>query len=350
MLAGVGRGAIESREDFLAVNVLDLVGIALGQIVPITFAVSFGPSLAIVIPAAFLARSVSVGLTLAFVARLESVSTLRVFDRARLRELMGFGAWVSVTNIIGPLLTSIDQLLIGATLGAASVAHYAVPMSLAMRSQIIAGALARTLFPRLSRLEPKEAKEFAVRSAVSLGYGLGAICGPAIILGCPFMTLWMGVDFASRSAPVMELLMVGAWVNGIAFIPFSLLQGQGRPDLVAKLHALEVVPFILILWILLHQFGLMGGARAWTLRVVVDASLMFHAAGIRMHELLRMLPAMILVASAYAIARTFDIAPLWSLLVAAWVFVGVAACAVMLDVTARQTLLALHGRLIAAGM
>jgi O-antigen/teichoic acid export membrane protein len=350
MLAGVGQGAIESREDFLAVNVLDLVGMVLGQILPITFAVVVGPSLAIVIPAAFLARAVSVGLTVAFVARSEGVSTLRVFDRARLRELMGFGAWVSVTNIVGPLLTSIDQLLIGSTLGAAAVAHYAVPMSLATRSQVIAGALSRTLFPRFSRLEPKEAKELAVRSVVSLGYSFGAICGPAIILGGPFLTLWMGVDFASRSAPVMELLMIGAWVNGIAFIPFSFLQGQGRPDLAAKLHALEFMPFILILWVLLHRYGLMGGAMAWTARVVTDAALMFNAARIQMVQMLRLLPAIVLVTGAYTITQPFDIAPPWSLLIAACVFVGVAVCAAVFDVTSRQMLFALRGRLIAAVM
>lgn len=350
MLAGVGQGAIESREDFLAVNVLDLVGMVLGQILPITFAIIVGPSLAIVIPAAFLARALSVGLTVAFVARSESVSTLRVFDRARLRELMGFGAWVSVTNIIGPLLTSIDQLLIGSTLGAAAVAHYAVPMSLATRSQVVAGALSRTLFPRFSRLEHKEAKELAVRSVVSLGYIFGAICGPAIILAGPFLTLWMGVDFASRSAAVMELLMIGAWVNGIAFIPFSFLQGRGRPDLAAKLHALEFVPFILILWVLLHQYGLVGGAMAWTARVMTDAALMFKAARIRMHQMLALFPAVILVTGAYTLTQPFEIALSWSLVVATCVFIGVAVCAAVFDVTSRQMLFALRGRLTATVM
>jgi O-antigen/teichoic acid export membrane protein len=350
MLTGVGRGAIESRENFLAVNVLDLAGMALGQTLPIIFAVVVGPSLAIVIPAAFLARAASTGMTLVFVARVENISTLRVLDRARMRELMGFGAWVSVTNVVGPLLTSIDQLLIGSTLGAAAVAHYAVPMSLATRSLIIAGALSRTLFPRFSRLEPKDAKELAVRSVVSLGYCLGAICGPAIILCGSFMTLWMGVDFATWSAPVMELLMVGAWVNGLAFIPFSLLQGQGRPDVAAKLHVLEFIPFIVVLWVLLHQYGLMGAALAWTARVATDAALMLHAARIRMRELLRLSPVMVLVAGAYTIAQPYDVAPLWSLLAAVCVLVGVAVCAAVFDVTSRQMLLALRGRLIAAAM
>ena len=93
------------------------------------------------------------------------------------------------------------------------------------------------------------------------------------------MSLWMGADFASHATPVIELLLVGAWVNGIAFIPYSFLEGQGRPDLVAKLHALEFLPFIVTLWFLLHRFGLPGAALAWSGRVAVDALLLFECPG-----------------------------------------------------------------------
>ena len=76
--------------------------------------------------------------------------------------------------------------------------------------------------------------QLAERTAISLAYTLASICGPAIIVGDSFMTLWMGATFASHAGPVVEILMIGAWINGVAFIPFSLLQAQGRPDVVAK--------------------------------------------------------------------------------------------------------------------
>ena len=113
LLAGVTRGAIQSRERFFDLNVLDLTGFILGQVLPILCVISIGPSLAVVIPAAFLARALSVGLSLGWVVRIERLGTFRIFDRSRVKPLLGFGAWVTITNVISPLLTSIDQLLVG---------------------------------------------------------------------------------------------------------------------------------------------------------------------------------------------------------------------------------------------
>ena len=141
LIAGVNIGALELREEFLIINAFELIGGLLVQILPIACAAVFGPSLTVVIPAAFVARAVSVGLALAYVFRTEKPN-LRTFDRTRFKELFGFGAWISVTNVIGPLLMSIDRWLIASMLGAASVAYYSVPMNLAIRSQMVATALA----------------------------------------------------------------------------------------------------------------------------------------------------------------------------------------------------------------
>ena len=342
LLTGVARGAIEARERFFVVNILDLIGYALGQLLPIFCAIIIGPSLLVVIPAAFLARALSVALNLGWVAHSESLNTLRAFDRSIVKDLFGFGVWVSVTSVISPLLASIDQLLIGSTLGVSEVAHYAVPMNLATRSQLIATALARTLFPRFSRLEHNEAIGLAERAILPLGYSFGAICGPAILLAGPFMSLWIGADFSAHATPVLELLLIGAWVNGIAFIPHSFLQGQGRPDAVAKLHALELLPFIGILWFLLHRFGLPGAALAWSGRVAVDTALLLGLAQFQVRILLRLIPALVLILLCYLVTKITGIPVLAYCCLAALTFFAFAACAVIFDKTIRQFIITLR--------
>jgi O-antigen/teichoic acid export membrane protein len=348
LLAGVARGAIQARERFLDLNVLDLIGFTFTQLFPILCVIYFGPSLAVVIPAAFLARALSVGLSLGWVAKIERVSAFRVFDRSRLKGMLGFGAWVTVTNVISPLLMSIDQLLVGSVLGAVAVAHYAVPMNLVTRFQVFALALATTLFPRFSRAGPEEAMLLSEKAVVSLGYGFGAVCGPAIIIGGPFLSLWLGADFASSATPVFELLLIGTWINGIAIIPYSFLQGQGRPDLVAKLHALEVLPFIAMLWILLHQFGLPGAAVAWMVRVAIDAALLLWVSRFPPAQLLRLVPALVLLLASYAVIQITDVSTFWSVLLAGSFFLAFVGCAIAFDATSRQIFQALRARLLGA--
>ena len=156
LLSGVGIGALELRERFLLANVPQVSGMSFGQIVPVILAVVVSPSLAVVVPAAVIARALSVAAILIAVYRAEGPLPLVAFDRNQVRKLLTYGGWISVSGIVIPILSSLDQFVIGSMLNVAAVAHYAVPMSLATRSQVVAGALTRTLFPRMSSVGPDE--------------------------------------------------------------------------------------------------------------------------------------------------------------------------------------------------
>jgi len=278
LVTGVGIGALESRERFLLANMLQMAGTSGGQIVPVILAVTVSPSLAVVIPAAATVRALTVIAILIAVYRAEGPLSLAAFDRHQANRLLSYGGWVTVSSVIGPLLTSLDQFLIASLAGVSALAHYAVPMNLVMRSQLFTSALTRTLFPRMSRSSPADAQRLAYRSLTALAYGYGAICAPAIILAPLFFRLWIGDDFAAFAAPVAEILFLGAWINALASVPFALLQSQGRPDVTGRFHAAELVPFIGILWGLTSVFGITGAASAWGLRCAADALLLFWGA------------------------------------------------------------------------
>jgi O-antigen/teichoic acid export membrane protein len=279
MVSGAAMGALESRERFLTANLFQMFSMILSQVAPVIMAVFVGPSLEIVIPTVAIVQIISIVVQLTFIYRLEGPISLKAFDRAEARKLLGYGGWVTVSSVVSPFLVSADQFLIGSLIGVAGVAHYAVPMNLVVRTQIVPAALARTFFPRMSILSRDAAHELAARALQSLGYGYAAICAPAIIISPVFFRYWIGVDFAQIAAPVAQILFIGAWINGLAFVSFTLIQGQGRPDLTGKLHFIEILPFLGILWLLTSTFGITGAATAWSLRSAVDAFAMFWAAG-----------------------------------------------------------------------
>jgi O-antigen/teichoic acid export membrane protein len=335
LVSGIGAGALESRERFLASNMFQTVGGVLGQVVPVLCALFISPSLTVVIPAALLTRlACTVGIWV-FVVRMEAPVNFACFDRARVRALIGYGAWVSVSSLLSPLLETFDQILIGALLGPAAIAHYAVPMSLSLRTQVMALALAKTLFPRLSRLNPAEAKILARRAIVTLSFAFGAVCGSAILLVDPFLKLWVGADFATQAAPVAQILMVGAFFNGIAFLPFSLLQGQGRPDLAAKIHAAEVVPFLGAVYLLTTQLGLAGAALAWTLRTTIDCVAMLRVSRCLTVDLWHAFPAFMLVGVSWLVASNWPATGGIALAEAVVVGLAFATSALLFDQTSR---------------
>jgi O-antigen/teichoic acid export membrane protein len=300
LLFGVAEGALESRERFFLVNATQIAGAVLAQTLPLLCALLISPSVAVLAAASFAARGLTTAAMIGLALRGERLSMERSLFKARVRQLLGYGSWITLTNLVSPVLASADQFLLGATLGTAPVAYYAVPMTAVQRSQILAGASARTLFPRLSWLDRAEAAKLAARVVGALGYLMAAAYVPVMILAQVGMTLWMGADFASHSVLVLRLLLVGAWINALAFVPLALIQAQGRPDLVAKLHLVELLPYLGLLWWLVGRYGVGGAALAWTLRTAIDAAALFGIAQLGRNLLTALALPLLALAGAFA--------------------------------------------------
>src|SRR5262249_50877894 len=99
-----------------------------------------------------------------------------------------------------------------------------------------------------------------------------------VVLAPEGLNLWLGHAFAQQSVAVMRWIAVGAFVNSFARTPFTLVLASHRPDLTAKLHLAELPAYCLVIWWMLPAYGVAGAAIAWTLRVTVDAVVLFGMA------------------------------------------------------------------------
>ena len=159
------------------------------------------------------------------------------------------------------------------------------------------------------------------------------------------MNLWLGSQFALQATPVMQLLFIGAWLNGMAFIPYAFLQGQGRPDLAAKLQAFEVLPYILLLWFLVNRFGIAGAALAWGVRVAVDSTFLLILARFQMRHLLRLAPVIIIILATYAVTQLGHLTAIQSVGLAVLLVPLFFVIAIALDVNMKRLLNTLHNRM-----
>lgn len=271
-------GALEGRQAFIALNGAQIFGTVLYQIFPLIMAYSGWITLPYLIAAAITGRLLSAFLLFALAYRHVPLSPRPCFDFKQIRSLLHYGGWITVTGLVGPLLTVFDRFIIGAQVGMVAVTAYTVPYNLVMRSTMLPSSLQTALFPRFAMQEPADAGALATRTIVTIG----ALMTPIVVLGLlllkPFMIFWVGTGLAERAAPVGQILLVGIWVNALAGIPYTYLQSRGRPDLPAKFHVLELIPYIAILWLLIELIGIAGAAWAWDLRVLADTMLLFWAA------------------------------------------------------------------------
>ncbi len=274
-MSGVLMGAMEAREQFGYMNVVSVLNNAGTQLVPLLVALFISPSLLWLIPSVVLTRIVGLGVLFAVVWKILPITFPPAFHRARARELLSYGGWISVSNMVAPILVTIDRILIGAMLSAQAVTYYTVPFNLAARLSIVPTALTTSLFPRFSRVESADGLELAGRGLTVL-LAVTTVLAVTGIMCLPwFLQWWISPGFAEKAATVGIVLLFGTWVNGLAYVPYSLLQGQNKPDVTAKLHLVELPFFLLGLVAGIHWFGLLGAALAWMLRVTVDGFLMF---------------------------------------------------------------------------
>jgi O-antigen/teichoic acid export membrane protein len=273
-------GALEAYGRFPSLASTQFSATVLFQTIPILVAWLIGPQLTWVVPAAILART---GATLWMVVLLWPVMQLNapvLLQRHWVPVLLRYGSSISISGIVSPILTSLDRLLIGGALGAAAVSYYVVPSNLINVVQMLPGSLLRVLFPQLSTLSAAGASAMSIEATLGLAIVLTPVVACGILLAHPFMTLWLGAAFAAHARGIAEILLYGAWINCLAWVPVTLLQAQQRPGVVARLHVIELAPFVLLVWLGVRFGGVYGAALACTLRMWVDALLMFQLSGL----------------------------------------------------------------------
>jgi O-antigen/teichoic acid export membrane protein len=197
---------------------------------------------------------------------------------ADIRSLFKFGVWMSVSNVIGPMLVYLDRFVIGGILSVSAVAYYATPYEMVTKLLIIPNAFLGVLFPAFAASYRHDNERLVRLFARGTKY-TALVMFPLALLVVAFaqdgLRLWLGDEFARNGMRVLQVLAVGVFINSVAQVFASLVQGVGRPDLTAKLHVLELPFYLIVLWWAVHHYGIVGAAVAWTARVLVDGVLLF---------------------------------------------------------------------------
>lgn len=200
-------------------------------------------------------------------------------DWSMLRPLLAFGGWMSVSNVVSPMLVYLDRFMLGALAGLAAVGYYTAPFDGVVRMLIVPASLVNALFPSVSGMhatgDTAGIKRVFAKAVRNMTLVLSVPALVLLFLGPMLLRFWLGDAYAEQGGTAVRVLAFGVLMNSLAHIPSSFIVAMSRPDINAKFHMLELAIHLPIAWLLINQFGVTGAAIAWTIRVTFDAALLF---------------------------------------------------------------------------
>ncbi len=213
----------------------------------------------------------------AHIVRRNKISDGRKGTRGLSRLLRDAG-WMTITNVVSPILSSVDRFVIGAILDVAAVGIYTGPYEAITKLQVVPGSIMGVLFPAFSATVATDSRRTAKLYRMTLIVTfvlLFPVALAAVFFAREALSMWLGTAYARTGYRVLQYLAVGVLLNGIAQAPFGLVQGAGRADWAAKLHLVEVACYLPLLYFLVVRYGIEGAAIAWSCRAAVDAAVFF---------------------------------------------------------------------------
>lgn len=276
------RGILESYQRFDLINIVRVPIGSLTFLGPV-LVLPFSAKLSHIVAALVVTRLLEWLINFFFCVRVvpEMLKSIRL-KHSYIGIFLIFGGWMTISNIIGPLMVYLDRFLIGSIISVSAVAYYATSHEIIIRLMVIPGAIVGVLFPALGAVIGPNPSKAATMFFGGVKYTFISVL-PVILIIFIFaqegLSIWLGDEFSLRGTPVLQLLAIGALISSLSYFPFAVLHAAGRPDLTAKLHLIETPIYMTTAWLLIVKYGIEGAAIAWVLRAIFDTIILFHLAG-----------------------------------------------------------------------
>jgi O-antigen/teichoic acid export membrane protein len=201
--------------------------------------------------------------------------------RGAVRSLISDGSWMMLTNILAPLLMSMDRFVLSHTSGPSWLATYAPPLDLATKAWTLAGVGLAVMFPAMghflatNRKVANELYDNLLRIIV--------LWSPAVLLtmagiGRFAIHYWIGAEYSRSGGILLAVFCIGIYWGLPGGISFSGVQASGHSKRAATIHLFEFPIYLGLLWVAANYGGIFGIAIVWSLRHACDSLAMYLVA------------------------------------------------------------------------
>ena len=202
------RGLLEARQHFGWVNAIRLPLGVLTFVLPMLVAFRTADLAMICLSLAAL-RVLSMGAHLYACRRsVPLLVSTGMLDWNGVREMFGYGAWLTLSNLVGPLLVYLDRFVIGALATLTAVAFYTAPYEVVTRLWLLPAALSGVLFPAFSAChatDPARARRLYRTGVLAILLSVFPIALFGSVYAEDWLTAWLGAEFAAHGVRVAQI-------------------------------------------------------------------------------------------------------------------------------------------------
>jgi O-antigen/teichoic acid export membrane protein len=196
------------------------------------------------------------------------------------KPLLRYGGPVLLTLIAASLLINLEKVVLARVASVKELAYYSVAFNFAGMITMFSQSMLPTLMPAFARLTaPERRNELYTLYLRTIRLNIAVILPLFVILATvakPLFTVWAGSEFGLNSTIPFYILLIGYFLNLMAYVSQALLLAAGRTSIIAKLNWVELIFYIVLLFVLSSRFGAIGAASAWAARVGVDCFIVIY--------------------------------------------------------------------------
>lgn len=193
------------------------------------------------------------------------------FVTPRAKELLSFGRWVTISNVLIFLVANGDAAFVAKMLDAASLGLYQVAYQFANTpATYVSNSVAQVTFPWYvqARDELDQFRRFLWHAIKRVSLIALPIAAVTAAWSSQLVILVLGEQWIEM-VPVVRILCLFGAVRAINGCWGSVYQAAGRPEILAKVTGLQVLVMILLVPPLTLHLGIVGTAVGTTLANVV---------------------------------------------------------------------------------
>ncbi len=182
------------------------------------------------------------------------------------RGLVGYSSHAFIAQLSSSFAYHMDKFLLAYFLGPAAVAYYSVAVGSASKILVLAGVLSAFVFPRAVGLNAAAASDalchLYLRASRFTLLVLAPLLVPAVLLTPMLLRIWLGPQFAAKSAASMQVLITAYFLAAVSVVPSHIYNGKGNTKISAIYATIGTAMNVSLCLILIPRFGIIGAAVA----------------------------------------------------------------------------------------